>query len=358
MKKFLSKTKKSVTLGYAKAKDGISSDKKKKENEDPDYVLHYEHLHMLQDQCALLTKSFNSIGVQSFNTANAAVAASATFAEIIQVDAEPYHTHALKSKDGFDRLKLVTENLRSHYIPQNEINLIKLCQEQIVQLKVIKNKRKKNRVLLLQEESHLAAAREKNKDVDLHEEKTRIRREKYERYHNDFINGVSRLYENRMNYFGKAYQIYQFYMLELIALQQQYIVQPLNDFPLQKMRAETTSLTVAPPIPLEETGRSNSSSFFKKTKKDSKLESNSSTASTSNPGASQSASEKTASANPSPAPIPPTKGPADGKPFEKYEQKEELDDSSDLSDDLYPVTQPSPQQQQEEEKKNDDLIDF
>lgn len=222
MKNFWQKTKKSVTLGMAKAKDGISWKKKKLENETPDYVLHYDRLHLLQDQCDTLQRVLTYYGNHYLELFRTTSEIAGYFSELIAIDSEPYHTNTIQSKDANDHLKIYAEYLKNHYIPQHEIALVKLCQEQIAQLKIIKNKRKKNKVLLKQEESALATARSKNKYVQLYEEKVRIRQEKFDRYHNDFIKGVSRLYENRMNYFGRAYEIYQFYILETIKLQLGY----------------------------------------------------------------------------------------------------------------------------------------
>lgn len=333
------RTKKSVTLGVAKAKDGMSSSKKKKENEDPAYVVQYDHLHELQDQCSMLIKVLTGLGAQFYNTARSAAEVSQAFSEVIPIDSEPYHTHTLRSKDGNDHMKIYAEYLKNHYIPQNEINLIKLCQEQIAQLKVIKNKRKEHRVLLKQEESHLATAREKNKDVQIHEERTRNQREQYERYHNDFLNGVSRLYENRMNYFGKAYQVYQFYMLELIELQKVHLVSTLGDFPFERVRQEVPSLTQEPPKDIS-TSQNESSKFKKKKDKDknqypslSKNDSfnNSSTLNSYNQSSSTINMTESASSHNSLT--------LSSSPYELYEQKE--DNSSDLSDDLYPMSPPT-----------------
>ena len=332
MKSFWKKTKKNVTLGVAKAKDGLSSDQKKKEKEEPEYIEQYDHLKLLQEQCVKLTRALNNLSQQLYNTASSLITVSSAFNEIIPVDAEPYHTHALKAKDGTDRFRVFTEYLKNHYVPQNEINMIKLCQEQISQLKVIKDKRKKNRVLLQQEEAHLAQAKAKNKEVQVHEEKTRLRREKYERYHNDFINGVSRLFENRMNYFGKVYQVYQFYMLELIGLQKIHLVKTLtDDFPLEQIREVVPSLTIEPDFKKDETAQNDA--LKSGGKKEGK------------------------------PPIPSSKSQpgsaADGSPFEKYELKE-FESSSDLSDDLYPVPEPEElnqsSQPQSSNAETDDLI--
>lgn len=342
------RTKKSVTLGVAKAKDGMSSSKKKKENEDPAYIVQYEHLHELQDQCSMLIKVLTNLGNQYCNAARSTAEVSQIFSEIIPIDTEPYHTHTFRSKDGSDHIKVYAEYLKNHYIPQNEINLIKLCQEQIAQLKIIKDKRKENRILLKQEESHLATAREKNKDVQIHEERTRNQREQYERYHNDFLNGVSRLYENRMNYFGKAYQIYQFYMLELIELQKAHLVTALGDFPFDQIRNEIPSLTQEPPSIVPTTTETTSKKKKNKNKKQTQNSpqlpqndtSNTNNSVSSSINMNNSQSLKLASSQ-----------------YELYEQKEE--NSSDLSDDLYPMVQPPDDViMDDDDNDNADELDF
>lgn len=333
------RTKKSVTLSVAKAKDGMSSSKKKKENEDPAYVVQYDHLHELQDQCAMLIKVLTNFGNQYYNVARSTAEVSQIFSEIIPIDSEPYHTHTVRSKDGNDHMKIYSEYLKNHYIPQNEINLIKLCQEQIAQLKVIKNKRKENRILLKQEESHLATAREKNKDVQIHEEKTRNQREQYERYHNDFLNGVSRLYENRMNYFGKAYQIYQFYMLELIELQRAHLITNMEDFPFEQIRQEVPSITETPPSIVPTPTEPTSKKKKDKTKPQAQYppplpqNDNNNNININNANSYNQSSSSFNTTNSSRGSLS-----LASSPYELYEQKEE--NSSDLSDDLYPMVQP------------------
>lgn len=331
------RTKKSVTLSVAKAKDGMSSSKKKKENEDPAYVVQYDHLHELQDQCAMLIKVLTSLGTQYCNAARSAAEVSQIFSEIIPIDSEPYHTHTIRSKDGNDHMKIYSEYLKNHYIPQNEISLIKLCQEQIAQLKVIKNKRKEHRILLKQEESHLATAKEKNKDVQIHEEKTRNQREQYERYHNDFLNGVSRLYENRMNYFGKAYQIYQFYMLELIELQKAHIISALEDFPFEKIRQEIPSITQEPPSIIQAPDSNEATSKKKKDKANQQAQQNPSLPRNESNNL-NSNNQNSSSMNQNNLLLSHNSLSLASSQYELYEQKEE--NSSDLSDDLYPMVQP------------------
>ena len=258
MKNFFKKAKKSMTLGVAKVKNGVSSDAKKRENEDPQFIEQTEKLRNLKSECLKIIRALNSLGKDIESLSNVLELTGNSFGDVIKPDCNPYYQFSCKSQEGIHEYNKYVHNFSSYYLKNVVMKpLIDLDQE-LDNLNVIREKRKKNKVLLQQEEKHLKSAQEKNKDVDQHVEKTRLRREKYERYNTQFLTGVASLYDRRAYIFGQAFDMYQFYLAELTELQDQCIRQNLVTFPMETMRSQVQSCSSKPQLNLSSTAQNSS----------------------------------------------------------------------------------------------------
>ncbi|OHT05359.1 hypothetical protein TRFO_05936 [Tritrichomonas foetus] len=250
MKNFWKKTKKSVTLGMAKVVDGVSSDAKKKETDDPAFFEQSERLRVMREQCTKITRALYALGKEIENLANVYSAAANTISDIITPDCQPYYQYSSQSQEGINEVHTYARNFSSYYLKNDELRPLNDMNDEIERLKILREKRKKNKVLLQQEEGHLKTAQSKNKDVDAHVEKTRMRREKFEKYNSEFLSGVSTLYDNRNEIYGHAFNIYQFYLTELVELQQKCIGGRLEDFPFESLQGQVTSCSAKPQLNL------------------------------------------------------------------------------------------------------------
>lgn len=275
MKNFFKKAKKSMTLGVAKVKSGVTGDAKKRENEDPQFIEQTEKLRSLKSECIRIIKALNTLGSNIESLANVLEITGNTFGDVIHPDCNQYYQFSGKSQEGIHEYNKYMHNFSTYYLKNVVMKPLNDLDQELDNLNMIREKRKKNKVLLQQEEKHLKSAQEKNKDVDSHVEKTRLRREKYERYNNQFLTGVAMLYDKRAYVFGQAFDIYQFYLAELIELQERCIKQNLSTFPMETLRNQIQSCSTKPQLNL--TSTTQSSSFGTNLSSDSQYSATSST---------------------------------------------------------------------------------
>ena len=250
MKTFWKKTKKQVTLGVAKVKDAAAGDTRKKEKEDPDFVEYSEKLKAMKAECQKIIHALTQVGREIESLSNSYCSTAAIFSEIITSDCDPYFDYSSKSQEGLKEVNTYVKNFSLYYLKEVQMKPLTDMNAEIDRLKVLRDKRKKNKVFLQQEENLLKNAQNKNKDVNHRVEKTRARREKYERYNSEFITGVSTLYENRNEIYGNAFNIYQFYIAEMIELQEQCLKDQNPDFPFDALKNQIPSCSQKPQLAL------------------------------------------------------------------------------------------------------------
>lgn len=250
MKNLFKKAKKSVTLGVAKVKSGVTNDAKKRENEDPAFVEHTEKMRTMKSQCAKLTSLFNTLANSIEQLCNSYQISKTAFQGIFTPECPPYYDFVTKSNDSTSQYQTCLHNFSSYYLRNVVMKPITDMNIELDRLNQLREKRKKNKILLQQEEDHLKSAQHKNKDVDEHVEKTKIRRDKFERYNAEFLTGVALLYDRRSEIFGSAFDIYQFYLAELVELQQKYIRDNLTSFPMNDLRQKIPSCSAKPQLSL------------------------------------------------------------------------------------------------------------
>ncbi|OHT05789.1 hypothetical protein TRFO_26387 [Tritrichomonas foetus] len=246
MKKIWEKTKKTATVAKAKVEDTL---KKGEAEEDPDFKVKVEQLtFMTQKANAILTAINNYKSVAQKLSVDATVVASA-YSDAFTPEDSPYKQNADQFKTAADDFSTIINNLVESRIPQQVIQPLVNVTNEITRLRLIEKKRYKNRALLNQAEAHLKTAREKCKNVSQAEEAAAHRRAKYTKYHNEFITGVSTLYEKRGETFGASLNAFQFYVVETTEELKKRIASQLASFPYTQLQGQIPSMTVIDPVP-------------------------------------------------------------------------------------------------------------
>jgi hypothetical protein len=229
----------SATIAVAKV---TISDK----DEDPIYLSKCDVLRKLNSDSATLLRNLtdwaNSLVAQS----TASVALSTAFSEAFSDADQPYSQRAVRSREGLIRLDRSCANLKATHVSHFCLKKLAEFQERIRSVAGLKTSRKDSRILMLQEEKKLRDVQEKGSPQLQHrQERFDAQKIEYERCHTQFVEGVAELERIKVEVFGRVFHCYQFYLTELVELQQQDIVEQNPDFPYAELKQELPSAQIS-----------------------------------------------------------------------------------------------------------------
>jgi hypothetical protein len=226
-------------------------------DEDPTYILATELLRKIDCAVVALGRTLSDWVRAAGAQAAASSALSAAFAESFGESEPPYFAQAGRARDGVAALDQAYAHLTQTHIPHFCIEKLSEFQGRIRELCVVQRARKNARILMLSEEKKFREAQEKHsRELPHREERFRAQKIEYERYHEQFISGMEDLERAKAEVFGRVFHCYQFYLMELVELQQESILRQNRDIPFQALKEELPSaLTKIEVAPVEVTVR-------------------------------------------------------------------------------------------------------
>ena len=134
-----------------------------------------------------------------------------------------------------------------YYVPTFVIAPVQQALDECKRLEFLKEKTKKNRILLNEEEAALRRAKELQKDVEKHESSHQRRKEKHEKYSHEFKTGVMALYEKRLELYERTYMGIQYYLVDMCALIEMGVKSKLPQFNRESLKGTYNTLCTPPP---------------------------------------------------------------------------------------------------------------
>ena len=214
MKKFLDKTKKSITVGVAKFDEKIND---KKVDECPEFEEKMQQFKEYEEAIKGFQKSASTLTQSVKNFGETLIVSSESFNKAVK-DGDKCKAVAQNAKSMADTLGIYYNNASTYYIPTFVIAPINEQLEKIKEIKTFIDKRKKNQILLKQEQDKLKTAREKNQNVSKHEESTEARLQKFNKRHAQVMEEVTKLYSTRLETYQRIFSSLIFYQSELMNL--------------------------------------------------------------------------------------------------------------------------------------------
>jgi hypothetical protein len=211
------------------------------ESEDPEYLQKDDVFRTIERQTVELLKRMDAWTHAIDAEAQANLVLSTAFSKGFGDGEDPYHAEADHSQNGIARLSDGYRNLRETHIPHFCLAKLAEFRERINQLKKARKLRVDNRILMQAEEKNLKQAQEKHKDVQHRQERFDEQQAEYQKFHTEFTNGVDAIVREKPEVFGKVYHIYQFYLMELVELQQHAIVTQNSSIPFAELKQELPS---------------------------------------------------------------------------------------------------------------------
>ena len=111
----------------------------------------------------------------------------------------------------------------------------------------MKEKTKRNRILLDEESSKLKHAKESGKDVEKHEASYQHRKDKHDKYSNEFKTGVMALYDRRLELYEGVYMGIQYYLVDMCGLIESGVKSKVPMFDKDKLKGRFQTLVTPPP---------------------------------------------------------------------------------------------------------------
>ncbi|KAH0788040.1 hypothetical protein GPJ56_008022 [Histomonas meleagridis] len=244
MKKFLNKTKKSITVGIGKIDEKVGSDKKREES--PEFTQAIANLNEFEEAIKGFKKSINSLRDAALAFGEVIINAGNSFNNALK-DGDEGKQVAQNAKNLSEQLKVYYNNAHNYFIPTFVTSKLNDINNQIKQIKLLIDKRKKNQILLKQEESNLKSAREKNQNVEKHEESTKARKKKFKKYNKLVLEEVEKVYSSRFSTYQELYSSIIFYQSELMNLTLQGINSNVPQLSFESNRDKYQSVTSAVP---------------------------------------------------------------------------------------------------------------
>ena len=192
MKKFLKGTKENLTVLSAKVGH--------KTEEDPEFLEKEKLLKEVDDKLQRLQTATNAI-TKNFND-NKSVYSKLTSVMGASMGKDEIEIPAVS--------KALTDAHVS-YLPKNAIAPLNAALTEVKRLKDIREKRKNAYVLLQSSDKSLAEARSKGKDTTHIESENETKKAKYQDLHQQFMDGVTELYENRNSIYKQVIAATVFY---------------------------------------------------------------------------------------------------------------------------------------------------
>lgn len=257
MKNLWKKAKQSVTIGVGKIKD-------KKEEDDPEYLEASEKLRAAEKQIhsVIFALQIWSKGLTTLSTSQVEMAN--LWEQVFDPGDDPYHSQAVKSKEGIEGMHEAYTNVSQAHIPGFLVKPLSELMTKVKELKRAKSQRKNHQLLLKNEEKNLKSAQErvdkgdpkpekqeKNvKALERQEERTTAQRAEYEKWHDTFMSGVHELESKRKQVLKRVFEAYQFYLMEFVELQQAALSERETEFSMELLRGKYPSAT-SKDVPIE-----------------------------------------------------------------------------------------------------------
>lgn len=242
MKKLWDKTKKQLAVGTAKVETAFTD---KKIEDDPDFLDKEAKLKEMQGIFESLRKEasemchiIKKIGSVEGNTGRLL---SAAFHD------SPKKPLGEGAQEFGSKLEGWSQYGERYYIPMFVIEPVQKALEECKRLDHLREKTKKNRVLLNEEESGLKRAQESGKDVEKHVASHQHRKEKHEKSSAEFKAGVVALYEKRQDLYEKTYMGIQYYLVDMCSLIEMGVKSKLPQFNREGLKSTYGSLCTPPP---------------------------------------------------------------------------------------------------------------
>lgn len=257
MKNFWKKTKQSITIGVGKIKD-------KPKEDDPEYLEAAEKLRSAEKQIHSVIFALQVWSKGLVTLSQSQVELANVWEQVFEPGDDPYHSQAVKSKEGVEGMHEAYTNVSQAHIPGFLIKPLSDLMTKVRELKKAKAQRKNQQLLLKSEEKSLKAAQEKVdkgdpkpekqekavKDLERREERTTAQRAEYEKWHDAFMSGVQDLESKRKQVLKKVFEAHQFYMMEFVELQQAALSERESDFEMEALRGKYPSAT-SKDVPIE-----------------------------------------------------------------------------------------------------------
>jgi hypothetical protein len=235
MKALWKNVKQSATIAVAKVTN-TSKD------EDPAYITKSELLRKIEADSISLSRALQD-WAHTLNThSTTSLALSSAFVEAFNESDAPYFATAVRSREGLATLGQCHGNLQQTHIPHFCIEKLSEFQARIRSLAALREARKQSRILMLNEEKKLKEAQERHSaGLEHREERYNAQKIEYERLHTQFMAGIEEIEQAKVDVFGRVFHCYRFYLMELVELQHQVIVQQIPDFPYETLKQELPS---------------------------------------------------------------------------------------------------------------------
>lgn len=229
----------------------------KKKDDDPEYLQRADLLRVIQTQLREVMSAIDSWSNSLYAMSGANFALSKKWCEIIDPTEETMRGFAAKSQEGIEAMYGCWTNIHDAHVPSVIIKPLIDLKAKISALKKAKKERKKYQIFLRSEEKALKQAQEKagrgdlkdkdrekaEKDAEKRVEKHKNAKAEFDKWNNEFLTGVDELENQRNDAIKVAFQGYQFYMMELVELQQAAIIEQNSDFPMEDLRSTFPSAT-------------------------------------------------------------------------------------------------------------------
>lgn len=207
MKKFFEKTKKSFIVGIGNITD---------KDDDNEYLKRVEMLKDIEDMLIEFKKQLNELSQSIKQNGTIAYNLALTFDRAV-TENDSCKKDSTSSKSCAEQIKGYCGNASS-YVNEIAQATIDEADQILKDIKIICEKRKKNKILLKNGNNELEKAKKKNLDLTLHEEEVEKRTNKFNDYNNKFITNVDELYAKKSEYAEKIYRVTAFYISEIASL--------------------------------------------------------------------------------------------------------------------------------------------
>lgn len=243
MKKFWNKTKKSFAIGIAKTDAAIND---RELESDPDFLDKVTKLKALKSAMREFTHEANDLAEAIKHIGSVQESLAKALKDSISGDDNMKEFSEAGLEIGH-KIDLCAENAGRYYIPTYVLGHINEVMEEIKQLDLLKDKTHKNRILLDNEQEKLEHARKHEKDVEEHEREYEKRTEKHNQYFEQFKQGVTELWERRLEIYKRAYQGLQYYFMDFTCLANETAKEKLPQFDKEALKEVYGDLSISPP---------------------------------------------------------------------------------------------------------------
>jgi len=242
MQKFWEKTKKSMTVGINVAMDATGASKIE---EDPEYVEMSEKICQITNQAKNLHKMIDNFIVDAHKYALSQSILSSAFTDGFYPEDGPVYANSRSGQACSESFLQHASNMTQIHIKTQVLEPIVGIEEQIAQLTEVIEKRRNNLILMKNAESKLEKARAKKQQSEITplEEEAAHRRSKYTQYHSEYMASARDIESKRIQIFSKAFNSYQFYIMELYERMSNKMNDELTQFPFHTLKDELPNIT-------------------------------------------------------------------------------------------------------------------